>query len=141
MVAMVRTSGTGTCASMLQMALRMASDIAAGSFVGADDEGAGVVGAIGERHVDHGGRLLAEIDGADIADHADDLEGLFIGIAATEELADGILAVPGDLRGALGDDGDVFAEIVLGEEAAGDERDLHGFEVAGAEPAVLGVGT
>jgi hypothetical protein len=32
MVAMVRTSGTGTWASMLQIALRMASVLAAGSF-------------------------------------------------------------------------------------------------------------
>ena len=37
--------------------------------------------------------------------------------------------------------GDILAEVILSEEPAGDERHLHGLEIAGADPAVLGGGT
>ena len=126
---------------MLQMALRMAIRHGGRIVRGADHKGAGQVGTIGDGHVDHGWRFFAEIDGTDVADDADDLDGFFAGIAAGKELADGILTVPCDLRCMLGDDGDVLAAIVVGEDTAGDERDVHGFEVAGTEPAEARGGT
>src|SRR6185437_16383741 len=87
-----------------------------------DDEGPILVGAVSERYVDHGGGLFAEIKRANVADDANDLNGLFIGIPATEELAHGILVVPGDTRCAFRDDSDVFAEVIVSKKAAGEQR-------------------